>query len=659
MPQQPTTPGQSRPSSSKPHAENQSRHRRRGRRSDNRRHARPLTHAATDAAAPQRPPKPPHVRDHEERRPPSQRSARELRRRMRTPRRRPVIEENGQWTVSLPPSEHLRIIPIGGLGEIGKNMTLIEYQGRILIVDVGFRFPEEDMPGVDYIIPNIEYLKGKEDAIDGILLTHGHMDHIGALPYVIEKLKYPTIYAAPLTAGLIKKRHEEFKNLAPLDIELITRDSHLKLGPFAIDVLHINHNIPDAVALAIATPVGTIIHTGDFKIDPDPFIDKPADLEKIKMIGDRGVLALLSDSTSADQEGHSLSERTIYENLEKIVSSAHGRIIAATFSSLINRVQQLIEIAEKQGRRIFLQGFSMRTNVEIARQLGYIRYKDSTMITDPEDLRRLPPEQIIVLGTGAQGEENAMLMRIASGEHRHVKIEKGDTVIFSSSVIPGNERSVQMVKDLLAKQGATIMHYQMMDVHAGGHGRKDDLRQMIQLVRPKYLIPVHGNFYMLKGHGEIGMAEGIPEKNVLLMENGQVAEFNAAGEARLLKQKVPAYYVMVDGLGIGDIREVVLRDRKTLASDGMFVIIAIVDSKSGKLRGSPDIITRGFVYIKESGKLIDDARKKVKEIIQKAEGPRHAVNWAYIKENLKERIGEFLFIKTERRPMILPVIIEV
>jgi ribonuclease J len=587
-------------------------------------------------------------------------SRNELKRKMRQPKHRPVIAgENDKHAINLPQTGNLRIIPIGGLGEIGKNMTLIEYRGHILVIDIGLRFPEEDMPGIDYIIPNIEYLKGKEKHIEGLFFTHGHMDHIGGLPYVIEKLHYPTIYATPLTAGLIRKRHEEFKKLAPLDIEVITRNSHIELGPFKIDVLHINHNIPDAIGLVIKTPIGTIIHTGDFKIDFDPFIDVPADLDKIKRFGDKGVLALLSDSTSADQEGHSLSERTIYQNLEKIVSEARGRIIAATFSSLINRVQQMIEIAEKLGRRIYLQGYSMRTNVEIARQLGYIKYREGTIITEGEEANRMAPEKLIILGTGAQGEENAMLMRIASGEHRFIKVEKGDTVIFSSSVIPGNERAVQLVKDLLAKQGANIVHYQMMDVHAGGHGRKEDLKHMLELVRPKYLMPVHGNFYMLKVHGEIAEKLGMPEKNVALLENGQVLEFTPKGEMRVLKQKIPAYYVMVDGLGIGDIREVVLRDRQTLASDGMFVIIAIMDSKTGKLRGKPDIITRGFVYIKESGKLLDDARKRVTAIIAEAEGPRHAVNWLYIKDQLRDRIGEFLFIKTERRPMILPVIIEV
>ena len=424
-------------------------------------------------------------------------------------------------------------------------------------------------------------------------------------------------------------------------------------------MLHINHNIPDAVALAIQTPLGTILHTGDFKIDFDPFIDKPADLDKIRRIGDRGVLALLSDSTSADQEGHSISERTIYENLEKIVIEAKGRIIAATFSSLINRVQQLIELAEKHNRRIFLQGFSMRTNVEIARQLGYIKYKDTTMIDNGDEVNKLPAERVIVLGTGAQGEENAMLMRIASGEHRFIKIEKGDMVIFSSSVIPGNERSVQMMKDLLAKQGAKIVHYQMMDVHAGGHGRKEDLRHMIELVRPKYLIPVHGNYYMLKIHTEIGQALGIPEKNTLLLENGNVVEFNLRGDMKVLKEKIPAYYVMVDGLGVGDIKEVVLRDRQALATDGMFVIICVLDSKSGRLRGEPNVVTRGFVYIKESGKLINEARRRVISIIEKAEGPQHAINVTYIQTAIRERIGELLFLKTERRPMILPVIIEV
>lgn len=601
---------------------------------------------------PQRQTRAPHI----EHKPP-----RSVKRRLRRPAPRPIIAgENDQYTVRLPLSGNLRIIPIGGLGEIGKNMTLFEYRGRILIVDIGIRFPESgDMPGVDYIIPNIEYLKGKEDLIEGVVFTHGHYDHIAAVPYLIDKLRYPTLYATALAAGMIKKRHTEFPNLGPLDIEEIKNGSRLKLGPFSIEVVHINHNIPDSVALVIRTAGGTVFHTGDFKIDPDPLNEQPADLEKLKSIGEQGVMVMLSDSTSADQEGHSLSERTIYQNLESIVSQAKGRIIAATFSSLLNRVQQLIALAEKYDRRVFLQGFSMRTNVEIARQLGYIRYREHTMLADGEEVNKLPPHKVLVLGTGAQGEENAMLMRIATGEHRFVQIQKGDTVIFSSSVIPGNERSVQLVKDLLAKQGAKILHYQMMDIHAGGHGRQEDLKQMLTLIRPRYLMPIHGNYYMLKIHGEIAQALGMPEKNVLLLENGNVVEFTPRHEAKVLKQKVPAYYVMVDGLGIGDVGEVVLRDRKTLAADGMVVVITVIDSKTGKIRGEPDIITRGFVHVKESQPFLAEIRRKVRQIIMNTEGPQHAVNWAYMRDNIRDRLGQFLFSRTERRPMILPVVIEV
>jgi len=554
---------------------------------------------------------------------------------------------------------NLRIIPLGGLGEVGRNMMLLEWEGRILILDVGFRFPEEDMPGVDYIIPNIDYLKNKKEKILGIVFTHGHYDHIGAVPYLISKIwreKLP-IFASPLTRGIILRRQEDFPQEPKLRINQVYDGSKIKLGVFGIEFFRQNHSIPDNLGLFIQTPVGNILHTSDFKFDQNPVNDLPTNFEKLKKIGERKILLLMSDSTGAEEEGHSLSEKEIVKNLEEIFKNVHGRIIAATFASLINRIQQIITLSEKYGRKVCLEGYSMKTNVEICKHLGYIKAKRETFIL-AKQIENYPPSQITILGTGAQGESEAVLMRIVTKEHSFIRIKKGDTIIFSSSVIPGNERTVQFMKDEFLRQGAKVFHYKMMDIHAGGHAKKEELKEMLKIMKPKFFMPIHGQYSMLVAHSQLVKEMGIPEKDVVVAENGQIINLN---QKRIFieREKALSDYVMIDGLGIGDVGQVVLRDRQMLAEDGMFVIVVIVERQTGKVRGSPDIISRGFVYLRESKELLRDTRKRVIEIVERATGTGGAVNWSYIKDEIRNKIGQFLFSRTQRRPMILPVVIEV
>src|SRR4030042_1331961 len=534
---------------------------------------------------------------------------------------------------------HLKIIPLGGLGEVGRNMMLLEIEGKILSVDMGVRTPEDDMPGIDYIAPNINYLQGRSKDIAGILFTHGHYDHIGSVPYLIGKIWNPhlRILASPLTRGIILRRQEEFPQLPKLDIEEIRNGSKVKLGPFGVEFFRQNHNIPDNFGLFVETPVGNIVHTSDFKFDQNPINDLPTDFNKLKEIGRRRILLLLSDSTGAEEPNHSLSEIDIFKNLEEIFRNAQGRIIAATFASLINRVQQLITLSEKYGRRACLEGYSMKTNAEIARALGYIKAKKGTLISNKE-AQGLPDSKITIICTGAQGETEPVLMRVVNKEHKIWKLKRGDTAIFSSSVIPGNERTVQFMKDEILRQGVKVFHYKMMDIHAGGHGQKMELKEMIEMIKPQFFLPVHGQYSMLGSHAEIAREAGIPEKNIIIAENGKIIKITQK-KIFMEKKSVPSNYIMIDGLGIGDGGEVVLRDRQMLSRDGMFVIVAVVDRQTGKVMGSPDIISRGFVYLRESKQLLKETRKKVVEIVDKAAGTGGAVNWSYTKDEIRKKIG--------------------
>ena len=557
--------------------------------------------------------------------------------------------------------KNLHIIPLGGLGEVGRNMTLLKYKGQILIIDMGFKMPGEDMPGIDYIIPDISYLKGKEKDIVGVLFTHGHYDHIGAVPYFMGKLGNPRIFTAPLTKGIILKRQEDFPNQPRLDITEVRDGTRIQLGPFNIEFFRMNHNIPDNLGLFIQTPVGNILHTSDFKFDHSPVNDLPTNIEKLKQFGQRGVLLLMSDSTGAEQEGHSLSEREIQKNLEKIFVNARGRIITATFSSLINRIQQVIALSEQCNRKVAVMGFSMKNNIELCRNLGYIKAKKGTIISSKE-IKKFPDDQITLLCTGAQGEGSAALMKIANQEHPHFRFKRGDSVIFSSSVIPGNERTVQILKDDILRQGAKVYHYKMMDIHAGGHAQQEELIQLFQMLRPKFFMPIHGQYSMMVGNAELMHSTGVPEQNIIIAENGQIVDVSQQ-DIFIQKKTIPCPYVMVDGLGVGDVGEIVLRDRHMLARDGMFMIVAVVDKQTKKVKGSPDIISRGFVYLREAKPLLTETRKRTIKIINETiasdkNGSGRAKNWSYTKDEVRSKIGEFLFKETQRRPIVLPVIIE-
>lgn len=558
-----------------------------------------------------------------------------------------------------PISKNLRIIPLGGLEEVGRNMTAFELGNDIIVVDCGLLFPEEEMMGIDYVIPNTEYLEKNKKKIRGVVITHGHFDHIGAIPHIIPRIGNPPIYATELTCAMILKRQEDYKDQAPLRTNVVRKIDRIILGGFKIEFFHVNHSIPDAVGLAIHTPMGTIVHTGDFKFDHSPVSDVPADISKIARLGSEGVLALMSESTNADTPGYSISESVIRDNLEQIFLNAKGRIITATFASLVSRIQQIADLADKYGRKLAVDGYSMKNNVEIAKKLGYITARQSTFI-DVREVNNYPDNKIAILCTGAQGEGNAVLMRIVNDDHRNIKIHKGDTVIFSSSVIPGNERSVQGVKDTLYRKGAEVIHYKMMDIHSGGHGHSEDLKMMINLIRPKYLIPIHGTYYMRKIHSDLGKSVGLKEENIFVGENGRVIEFDYRGNGKLTSEKVPSSYVMVDGLGVGDIGNVVLRDRQLLAKDGMFTIVAIIDRKTKKVLGEPQVTSRGFIYVKENFDLVNATKKRLRDIVTKNVGDKKATpNWDHIKNAIRDDIGQFLFQKTQRRPMVLPVIIEV
>lgn len=554
--------------------------------------------------------------------------------------------------------QKLKIIVLGGLEEVGRNMTLLEYGKDIIIIDMGLQFPEEDMPGIDYIIPNITYLKGKEKNIKGVIITHAHYDHIGAIPHIMPKIGNPIIYTAKLSKGIIEKRQEEYKNIPKLKFYTIDEKNKLKLGLFNVGFFRVNHNIPDSFGVVVHTPVGTVVHTGDFKIDHSPINDVPADLNEIARIGSNGVLALMADSTSATEEGHQISETHVGYEIEKIFEMSQGRIIIGTFASLLTRVQQIISIAEKFERKVMIEGRSMKTNIEIAHKLGYLKIKPGTIISSENyNSRKYPDNKMVIIGSGAQGEQNAFLVRFANDEHKYLQINEGDTIIFSSSVIPGNERTIQNLKDTFYRKGAKVIHYKMMDVHAGGHAKKEDLKLMIRLLKPKYYIPIEANHFMLRINGEVAESVGIPKENIFIANNGQVIEFTKKG-GKLIKEFVPSDYVMVDGLGVGDVSNIVLRDRRVMAEDGMLVVITTIQNKTGKLIGNPDIISRGFVYMKENRKLIESTRMKIKKICEDTDTKSPAFD-DYIKNKIRNEIGQYLYRQTKRRPMILPVVIKV
>ncbi|MEI6378979.1 MAG: ribonuclease J [Candidatus Falkowbacteria bacterium] len=575
---------------------------------------------------------------------------------------KPVTEMQLPNTLGKPLSEKLRVIVLGGLEEVGRNMTVLEYGNDIIIIDMGLQFPEEDMYGIDYIIPDISYLKDKLHKIKGVIITHGHYDHIGGIPHLMGELGNPPMFMGKLTAGIIRRRVKEYPRCPELKITEITDTHKIQLGQnFRLEFLRVNHSIPDCFAIIAHTPAGTVLHTGDFKIDYTPVNDKPADLQRIAQIGSQGVTLLMSDSTDATSPGYQVSESAIGVEMGKFFEDIEGRIIIGTFASQLSRMQKLFEIAEKLGRRIYLAGRSINDNVEIAHQIGYLKFNPRTIIQSDDELMRLPADKTMIIGTGAQGENNAFLMKVVLNEHKSIKLNKTDTVIFSSSIIPGNERSIATLRDLIVRTGAKVINYKMMDVHAGGHAKAEDLKLLMRLLKPKFFMPIEANHYMLQAHADLARQVGIPEANIFVGDNGQVLEVQKMSKDTrvvLTKEKVPTDYVMVDGLGVGDVSEVVLRDRKAMAEDGMIVIITTIDNATGDLIGSPDIISRGFIYMKENQELIQKTRIKIKNIIKERPLAKPADD-DYIKNKVRNDIGQFLFNQTKRRPMVLPVVIKV
>lgn len=554
----------------------------------------------------------------------------------------------------------LRIIPIGGLEEVGRNMIAFEYNNDIIIIDMGLQFPEEDMPGIDYIIPNIEYFKGKEENIRAVIITHGHFDHIGAIPHLIPRLHNPPLYATDLTLALIKKRQEEYKDRSLMpELHQITKDSTLTCGVFTVTFFGVSHNIPASLGVIIQTPEGIVVHTGDFKLDDRSDIAGVTELDKLALLGTQSPLLLLSDSTNAREPGKQHSEMAIMTELEDIIKNAKGRLIFGTFASVLGRINEIIQVAAKYKRKLIIEGRSMKINVEIAKELGYIKIPQGTVIL-LEDMHRYSNEEILILATGAQGEDRAVLMRIANGEHRSIQVEKGDTFVFSSSVVPGNERTVQRLTDKLYREGVEVINYRMMDIHAGGHCKQEDLKRVIETVKPRFFMPIEGNHSFLCLHARLAKQTGMDDNHIFIADNGQIVQCKD-GVCTLTKERVPATYVFVDGLGVGDIGDVVLRDRQVMSKDGIFVVIATFDNKTKRMQGNPDLISRGFIYMRESKELLMEVRKLVRRVIEHSAGVNTPgeINWTYIRDNIREEVGEFLYNKTHRHPMVIPVIIEI
>lgn len=553
----------------------------------------------------------------------------------------------------------IRIIPLGGVEEIGKNMMAIENEDTIIIIDIGLQFPDDDTPGVDYIIPDTTYVEQRKDKVKGVLVTHAHLDHIGGIPYVMGKIGNPPIYTSLLTAVMIKKRQEEFQHLPKLDIKVVDQKETISIGSFSISFFGATHTIPDTLGINIKTAYGHIIVTGDIKIENKNGIPEKFEEETYTALGKQNNLLLIGDSTNVEKEGFSFPEKEVQKNLKKIIKEVKGRIIVSTFASLFDRIISIIESAEELGKKVVVEGRSMKTNVEIAKELGILKVKKETIIGG-DIMEDYPDNKIVILATGAQGDPFAALMRISTKEHRHVRIKKDDTVLLSSSVVPGNEKNVQKLKDNMARQGAKILHYGVADVHSSGHSYKGEIEWLHRKVKPRFLIPVHGHHHMLRVHAEVARNTGMSEKNIIVPDNGMVIEISEEGKKFTpLKAAASNRVVMVDGLGMHDVQDVVIRDRQLLSQDGMFVIIATIDIKNGKVRKSPDIISRGFVYLKESQDLLHQVRILTKKSIEDSTGNMHPINLDYVKNNMRDQIGKFLFQKTHKRPIILPVLIEV
>ena len=550
-------------------------------------------------------------------------------------------------------AQKLQIIPLGGLGEIGKNMTVIRVDDEILVIDSGLMFPDEDMFGIDFVIPDISYLIENKDKIKAIVLTHGHEDHIGALPYVLKKINVP-VYGTRLTLGILEGRLKE-NGVDSSNLHSVMQGDIINVGCFSVGFIRVNHSIPDAVGLSIKTPVGMIVHTGDFKLDYTPIDGKMTDFRRFSDLGNRGVLVLMADSTNSEREGHTPSERTVGAAFDRAFHNARGRIIVATFSSNVHRIQQVIDTAVRYKRHVAVLGRSMVNVVNISLELGYITAPEGTIV-DIDEIHNYRMEQMVIITTGSQGEPMSALTRMSMSDHRKVGIVPGDTVIISATPIPGNEKLVSKTIDNLMKLGANVIYGRNQGIHVSGHASREELKLMHNLVRPKFFIPVHGEYHHLVQHARLARELGMPKENIFISENGQILEFTR--DKGQVAGKVTAGMVMVDGLGVGDVGNIVLRDRRQLSQDGILIVVVTMNKQTHRVVAGPDIVSRGFVYVRESEALMDEATARVQQALDRCEDEK-VKEWAAIKSNVRDALGRYLFEKTRRRPMILPIIMEV
>jgi ribonuclease J len=550
--------------------------------------------------------------------------------------------------------EKIRLVPLGGLGEVGKNMMVVEYGNDIIIIDVGVMFPDDEMFGVDLVIPDTSYLADKKHRIRGILITHGHEDHVGGLPYILPMLDFPPVFATRLTHGLINVKLKEHRLLDKAVVNVIAPGDELELGECSAEFFRVNHSIPDAVGIVIHTPIGTILDTGDYKFDYTPVDGKPADFGSIARFGNEGVLVMMGDSTRVESPGYTPSERVINDSLDKIFANAPGRIMLATFASLISRVQQVVDTAARYERVIALVGRSMINNVQMALELGYLSIPKGMLIR-VEDINKFHPDQVVIICTGSQGEPTSALTRIANKDHRQVRVERGDTIILSATPVPGNEKMVHRTINNLFRQGAEVFYQNISNVHVSGHAAQEELKLMLSLVRPQFFVPVHGEYRQLVLHAKLAYSLGIPEENIVVAEDGDIVELTESSIKMV--EHTSSGNVFVDGLSVGDVGHIVLRDRKVLSQDGILMAVLTVDKETGQPIAGPDIVSRGFVYMRDADELLDEARERVLDSFVGLNG--HASDWSFVKDKIKNTLSEFLYERTHRRPMILPVVMEV
>jgi ribonuclease J len=550
--------------------------------------------------------------------------------------------------------QKLKVIPLGGLGEIGKNMMVLEYENDIIVIDAGLMFPEEEMLGIDLVIPDMSYIVERKEKVRGIIITHGHEDHIGALPYLLPQLENVPVYSTKLTNGLIRVKLKERKTRDGINLKVLTFGKEINLGRFRVELFPVCHSIPDASGIIIRTPEGIVIHSGDFKIDYTPVSGKPTDLSRLAQLGAQGVLLLLADSTYAELPGYTPSERIVGESLDNVISNASGRVIVTTFSSLISRVQQVIDAAARHERRVFIVGRSMTDTVNIALELGYLNVPDG-ILGRIDEIKGLPNKKIVLITTGSQGEPTSALVRMANRDHRQVHIQRGDTIVLSATPVPGNESLVNRTVDSLFKQGAQVIYDKLGRVHVHGHGSQEELKLILSLVKPKFFVPIHGEYRHLSLHARLAESVGMPAGNIFVLEDGDVLELNAT--AARVTGKVASGHVYVDGLSVGDIDGVILRTRRMLSRDGIVVVIIAVNRQTGKLVGRPDIVTRGFIDTREFGGLMDESRELLARMLDHSGG--RISEWSFINTKVRDTLEKFYYDKTKRRPMILPFMVKV